>query len=495
MVTPTIAAVNSNELFSLIDNNNNEKINHGAAVKLISSEKARQHLYFVDDESQKDELNNSRENGQLPNCKQFPERRFKRNKQWTRSSPYSLWKAKFMLDYQCSEDDLKKELLMASFSHFGVFLLMFLHILFGSFIFIQIDSIIGEKPFYEVFLFSFTTITTIGYGNIAPKSPLGRLFCVFYCVFGIPLAFITLTQVGQLITEIYWICLISFKNWKKREKEEEEEENEGEKEDEIFEQLAEIEQQLPIIIITILIVLHSLIGGLLFHFVFDNMPLFRAIYFSFISITTIGFGDICPKPKNLLETISIIIYLSSGISIMSTMFGALGENLRRIHYLGRNFSGSQDVCIWFSGRYISIKELVTLVSNQFNASPERLREVLDELDILTKLATLNNGNSKEINKQINSTKNNLNIIEQLNNNKKLSTSSSLSTERERMIQALGTLHQIGLKGTRTFRTPSMNSFTAYVRNNFFVQAELSQNTVTRSLDDENLIVCRKPFFE
>jgi len=64
-----------------------------------------------------------------------------------------------------------------------------------------------------------------------------------------------------------------------------------------------------------------------------------------------------------------------------------------------------------------------------------------------------------------------------------------------MIQALGTLHQIGLKGTRTFRTPSMNSFTAYVRNNFFVQAELSQNTVTRSLDDENLIVCRKPFFE
>nr|CAD2143330.1 unnamed protein product [Meloidogyne enterolobii] len=383
MVTPTTAAVNSNELFSLIDNNNNEKINHGAAVKLISSEKARQHLYFVDDESQKDELNNSRENGQLSNFKQFPERRFKRNKQWARSSPYSLWKAKFMLDYQCSEDDLKKELLMASFSHFGVFLL--------------------------IFSFSFTTITTIGYGNIAPKSPLGRLFCVFYCVFGIPLAFITLTQVGQLITEIYWICLISFKNWKKRkygeEEKEEEEENEGEKEEEdIFEQLAEIEQQLPIIIITILIVLHSLIGGLLFHFVFDNMPLFRAIYFSFISITTIGFGDISPQPKNLLETISIIIYLSSGISIMSTMFGALGENLRRIHYLGRNFSGSQDVCIWFSGRYISIKELVTLVSNQFNASPERLREVLDELDILTKLATLNNGNSKEINKQINSTK-------------------------------------------------------------------------------------------
>jgi hypothetical protein len=51
---------------------------------------------------------------------------------------------------------------MASVPHFGVFLLMLLHIVFGSFIFIQIDSDIKEKQFHEVLLFSFTTITTIG---------------------------------------------------------------------------------------------------------------------------------------------------------------------------------------------------------------------------------------------------------------------------------------------------------------------------------------------
>uniref|UniRef100_A0A1I8C1H7 Ion_trans_2 domain-containing protein n=1 Tax=Meloidogyne hapla TaxID=6305 RepID=A0A1I8C1H7_MELHA len=233
ITTTTTAAVNSKEkeLSSLI-------YNHGAAIKLISSEQARQQLHFVDEEYQEDELekgcgrdvydiNSPIENGRLLNSK----RTLKRNKQWSRS-PYSLWKAKFIYDYQCSEDDLGKELLMASAPHFGVFLLMLLHIVFGSFIFIQIDSTIGERPFYEVFLFSFTTITTIGYGNIAPKSSLGRLFCVFYCVFGIPLAFITLTQFGQLITEIYWICLISFKNWKKRKEENEEEEKEN-----IFEQV------------------------------------------------------------------------------------------------------------------------------------------------------------------------------------------------------------------------------------------------------------------
>ncbi|KAF7637476.1 Ion_trans_2 domain-containing protein [Meloidogyne graminicola] len=184
---------------------------------------------------------------------------------------------------------------------------------------------------------------------------------------------------------------------------------------------------------------------------------------------------------------------------MSTMFGALGEHLRRIHYLGRNFSGSQDVCIWFSGRYISIKELVTLVSKQFNASPERLREVLNELDILTKLAITTNiqkieTSNQEIKKSDLIKNNNNFIINPIiinNNKKKISTSSSISTERERMLQALSTLHQIGLKGTRTFRTPSMNSFTTYVRNNFFIQTE--QNTLTRSLD-ENLIVHR-PIFE
>ena len=35
-------------------------------------------------------------------------------------------------------------------------------------------------------MFSFSVISTIGYGNITPETPAGKLFTIFYALFGIP---------------------------------------------------------------------------------------------------------------------------------------------------------------------------------------------------------------------------------------------------------------------------------------------------------------------
>jgi len=35
-------------------------------------------------------------------------------------------------------------------------------------------------------VFSFSVISTIGYGNITPETPAGKLFTIFYALFGIP---------------------------------------------------------------------------------------------------------------------------------------------------------------------------------------------------------------------------------------------------------------------------------------------------------------------
>uniref|UniRef100_A0A8C5MI72 Potassium two pore domain channel subfamily K member 5 n=1 Tax=Leptobrachium leishanense TaxID=445787 RepID=A0A8C5MI72_9ANUR len=46
-------------------------------------------------------------------------------------------------------------------------------------------------------IFSATVITTIGYGNIAPKTPAGRLFCIFYGLFGVPLCLTWISALGK----------------------------------------------------------------------------------------------------------------------------------------------------------------------------------------------------------------------------------------------------------------------------------------------------------
>ncbi|KAK6036483.1 Ion channel [Cooperia oncophora] len=42
--------------------------------------------------------------------------------------------------------------------------------------------------------FAATTLTSIGYGTDAPDSPVGRIFCLVYLFFGIPLYLITLAD-------------------------------------------------------------------------------------------------------------------------------------------------------------------------------------------------------------------------------------------------------------------------------------------------------------
>ncbi|XP_057556626.1 potassium channel subfamily K member 5 isoform X2 [Hippopotamus amphibius kiboko] len=46
-------------------------------------------------------------------------------------------------------------------------------------------------------IFAATVITTIGYGNVAPKTPAGRLFCVFYGLFGVPLCLTWISALGK----------------------------------------------------------------------------------------------------------------------------------------------------------------------------------------------------------------------------------------------------------------------------------------------------------
>ncbi|VBB32592.1 unnamed protein product [Acanthocheilonema viteae] len=72
---------------------------------------------------------------------------------------------------------------------------------------------------------------------------------------------------------------------------------------------------------------------------------------------------------------------------MSTFIASLYNYLRRLHYLGRNFSGAAHVEVWFGGTKMSVSELLYIVAEEFNVSPKMLYEVLRDLDHIITEAT------------------------------------------------------------------------------------------------------------
>lgn len=54
-----------------------------------------------------------------------------------------------------------------------------------------------QWSFSGAFLYSLTVITTIGYGNIAPRTAEGKIATIFYAIIGMPLFLLYLSNIGK----------------------------------------------------------------------------------------------------------------------------------------------------------------------------------------------------------------------------------------------------------------------------------------------------------
>lgn len=121
------------------------------------------------------------------------------------------------------------------------------------------------------------SISYSGYGHVVPLSQTGKLFCLIYAMIGIPLTLVLVSAaVERLMSPVNWLL------------------------GKLNSRLGHLYQPFNIrvlhlsLIISIVLILFFIIPTAVFTYMEESWTPMDALYYCFISLTTIGLGDYIP---------------------------------------------------------------------------------------------------------------------------------------------------------------------------------------------------------
>ncbi|KAK2150932.1 hypothetical protein LSH36_382g03003, partial [Paralvinella palmiformis] len=121
--------------------------------------------------------------------------------------------------------------------------------------------------------FSITVVTTIGYGHIYPATVGGQAFCVVYAILGIPLSLTLLAGIGHKLRQLFHVIDNKLNVCG------------------TYPKLGKVFRAIFILLTGLICFLF--LPGIMFVMV-DRWTYAEALYYCFITLTTIGFGDLVP---------------------------------------------------------------------------------------------------------------------------------------------------------------------------------------------------------
>ena len=115
-------------------------------------------------------------------------------------------------------------------------------------------------------------VISAGYGHITPQTPTGQILCILVSLIGIPITLLTLKSIGEVIAKrANWIVTNFEKKILKRA------------------EPKQVKTKTVVILVVFMVMTITACGFLFVHL--ENWTLLEGVYFSFITFSTIGFGD------------------------------------------------------------------------------------------------------------------------------------------------------------------------------------------------------------
>ncbi|XP_035783662.1 open rectifier potassium channel protein 1-like [Anopheles albimanus] len=177
--------------------------------------------------------------------------------------------------------------------------------------------------FYHSFYFAFIICSTVGYGNISPHNTFGRIFLIFYALIGLPVNGFFFAYVGEFFSRGFVRLYQRYKAYK------------------LSANAGYVPRKFNLIG---QIILYLIPGVIVFIFApacvfsyFEKWPYDVSVYYSFVTLTTIGFGDFAAsfQPSQEHEfgslftvyKVFIIFWFFTGIGYIFMILGFIAKGI------------------------------------------------------------------------------------------------------------------------------------------------------------------------
>ncbi|VDP25175.1 unnamed protein product [Soboliphyme baturini] len=199
------------------------------------------------------------------------------------------------------------------------------------------------------------------YGNVAPMTREGRVFCIFYCCVGIPLMLVTMADLAKFMSSGLLFAYVRYLKLKQRVRQEMTKRlrkasgselngslrNLNETEGLLFTNFDRVSfVQLHATVILFILCGYICLGGEAFHRI-ELWQYVESLYFTFVSILTIGFGDMLPWNKQYHWFTVFYVFLGKihqlGKSVQQTNYIDLIHRMQKIKERREKFHALKSV--------------------------------------------------------------------------------------------------------------------------------------------------------